>query len=168
MLKLLLITQQILIPKIFSSSPSHCTDCTDITTDWFTILPRVMTSKNAMSLMSLLWASDISDIRKTSTLHVGILIFSGLQHLCDECNRISKVNFFLIIAHYIRKIFTFEEIIFLLERCIVKKKTYLCSVWLEKWPDDKKAFFALSWYWNRQFLTDGIETIATLILYLCI
>ena len=25
------------------------------------------------------------------------------------------------------KIFTFEEIIFLLERCIVKKKTYLCE-----------------------------------------
>ena len=79
--------------------------------------------------------SDISDMRKTSTLHVGILIFNGLQHLCDECNRISKVNFFLIIAHYIRKIFTFEEIIFLLERCIVKKKTYICNVWLEKWLD---------------------------------
>ena len=46
--------------------------------------------------------------------------------------------------HYIQKIFTFEEIIFSLERCIVKKKTYLCSVRLEKWLDDKKAFFALS------------------------
>ena len=33
------------------------------------------------------------------------------------------------------KIFTFEEIIFSVERCIVKKKTYLCRVWLEKWSD---------------------------------
>ena len=33
-----------------------------------------------------------------------------------------KVIFFLIIVDYIRKIFTFEEIIFLLERCIVKKE----------------------------------------------
>ena len=32
--------------------------------------------------------NDISDIRKTSTLHVEILIFNCLQHLCDECNRI--------------------------------------------------------------------------------
>ena len=29
--------------------------------------------------------------------------------------------------HHIKKIFTFGEIIFLLERCIVKKKTYLCE-----------------------------------------
>ena len=78
-----------------------------------------------MSLMSLAHKSDISDMRKTSTLHVGILIFNGLQHLCDECNEIKKVIFFIIIIYYIRKIFTFEEIIFLLERCIVKKKTYI-------------------------------------------
>ena len=70
--------------------------------------------------------------------------------------------------HYIQKIFTFEEIIFSLERCIVKKKTYLCIVRLEKWLDDKKAFFALSWNRNRQFQSKGIETIATLILYICI
>ena len=44
----------------------------------------------------------------------------------------------------IRKIFTFEEIIFLTERCIVKKKTYLCPVEPEKWLGIKKAFFALS------------------------
>ena len=31
------------------------------------------------------------------------------------------------ITCHIRKIFTFGEIIFLLERCIVKKKTYLCE-----------------------------------------
>ena len=42
------------------------------------------------------------------------------------------------------KIFTFEEIIFLVERCIVEKKTYLCRVRPEKWLDYKKAFFALS------------------------
>ena len=42
------------------------------------------------------------------------------------------------------KIFTFEEIIFSVERCIVKKKTYLCRVRPEKWLDYKKAFFALS------------------------
>ena len=32
-----------------------------------------------------------------------------------------------------KKIFTFEEIIFSLERCIVKKETYLCIVQPEKW-----------------------------------
>ena len=53
------------------------------------------------------------------------------------------------------KIFTFGEIIFLIERCIVKKKTYLCRVQSEKWLDDKKAFFALSLYRNRQFLAKG-------------
>ena len=33
------------------------------------------------------------------------------------------------------KIFTFEEIIFSVERCIVKKKTYLYRVRPEKWLD---------------------------------
>ena len=37
-----------------------------------------MTSKNAMSLMSLLQSSDISDMRKASTLHGGVLKFNVL------------------------------------------------------------------------------------------
>lgn len=53
------------------------------------------------------------------------------------------------------KIFTFEEIIFSVERCIVKKKTYLCRVRPEKWLDYKIAFFALSQYRNRQFQAGG-------------
>ena len=86
-----------------------------------------------MSLMSLLQSSDISDMRKTSTFHWEILILNGLRYSCNECNEIGKVNLFFNISYYIRKIFTFEEIIFLLERCIVKKKTYICNVQLEKW-----------------------------------
>ena len=43
----------------------------------------------------------------------------------------------------IRKIFTFGEIIFLTERCIVKKKTYLCLVRPEKWPDVLESVFLL-------------------------
>ena len=35
---------------------------------------------------------------------------------------------------------TFEEIIFSVERCIVEKKTYLCIVQPEKWPDTRKRF----------------------------
>ena len=35
--------------------------------------------------------------------------------------------FCVYIFRYVDKIFTFGEIIFLLERCIVKKKTYLCE-----------------------------------------
>lgn len=53
------------------------------------------------------------------------------------------------------KIFTFEEIIFSVERCIVKRKTYLCRVRPEKWLDYKIAFFALSQYRNRQFQAGG-------------
>jgi len=36
-------------------------------------------------------------------------------------------------------IFTFEEIIFLKKRCIVRKKAYLCRAWPEKWPGYKES-----------------------------
>ena len=36
--------------------------------------------------------SDMSDMRKTSTCHLGMLIFSGLWHACNECNVFSKVE----------------------------------------------------------------------------
>ena len=82
----------------------------------------------------------------------------NIIRLTNEYNW-KKIYFFLLYFHcfisHINKIFTFEEIIFLLERCIVKRKTYLCSVQLEKWLDVKKAFFALSWKRNRQFPTEG-------------
>ena len=39
--------------------------------------------------------------------------------------------------------FSLEERIFSLERCIVKKKTYLCHVWLEKWLDIIRKRFLL-------------------------
>jgi len=35
--------------------------------------------------------------------------------------------FCINMIHHAEKIFTFGEIIFLIERCIVKKKTYLCE-----------------------------------------
>ena len=36
--------------------------------------------------------SDMSDMRKTSTCHLDVLIFSGLWHACNECNVFSKVE----------------------------------------------------------------------------
>ena len=36
--------------------------------------------------------SDMSDMRKTSTCHLDVLIFSGLCHACNECNVFSKVE----------------------------------------------------------------------------
>ena len=69
------------------------------------------------------------------------------QVFCQPLGNGVSRDFSIYIICNIDKIFTFGEIIFLIERCIVKKKTYLCSVRLEKWPDTyKKAFFALSWY----------------------
>ena len=46
-------------------------------------------------------------------------------------------NFIVLCSFALHKkrIFIFEEIIFLFERCIVEKKTYLCGVGSEKWPD---------------------------------
>ena len=78
--------------KFFQRPKTYVTHCTSIATRWFSSSPRAMTSKNAMSLMSLLQSSDISDMRKTSTLHGGVLIFNGLWHPCNECNGIEKVN----------------------------------------------------------------------------
>ena len=72
--------------RFFQRPKTHVTHCTSIATYWFSNYHRVMTSKNAMSLMSLLQSSDISDMRKTSTLHGEMLIFSGLWCPCNECN----------------------------------------------------------------------------------
>jgi len=38
-------------------------------------------------------SSDISDMRKTSTLHGKVLILSLLQHPCNECNVYSNLFF---------------------------------------------------------------------------
>ena len=36
--------------------------------------------------------SDMSDMRKTSTCHLDVLIFSGLRYACNECNVFLKVG----------------------------------------------------------------------------
>ena len=41
-------------------------------------------------------SSDISDMRKTSTLHGRVLILSLLQHPCNECNVYSNLFYFLM------------------------------------------------------------------------
>ena len=76
----------------FLLSKIHCTHCTSITSCWFTILPSVMTSKMTCHWCHSYSKSDISDMIQTSTLHLGILIFSGLWHPCNECNVFSKVE----------------------------------------------------------------------------
>ena len=76
----------------FLLSKKHCTHCTSITSCWFTILPSVMTSKMTCHWCHSYSKSDISDMIQTSTLHLGILIFSGLWHPCNECNVFSKVE----------------------------------------------------------------------------
>ena len=76
----------------FLLSKIHCTHCTSITSCWFTMLPSVMTSKMTCHWCYSYSKSDISDMIKTSTLHLGILIFSGLWHPCNECNVFSKVE----------------------------------------------------------------------------
>ena len=77
----------------FQRLKTHVTHSTSIAILWLSICPCAMTNKNAMSLMSLNCKSDISDIRKISTLHGERLIFSGLWYLCYECNRNYKVFF---------------------------------------------------------------------------
>ena len=42
--------------------------------------------------MSLFQGGDISDIRKTRTLHIEELKINNLQHLCYECNEIINAN----------------------------------------------------------------------------
>jgi hypothetical protein len=51
---------------------------------------------------------------------------------------------------------TFEEIIFLLERCIVKKKTYLCECPAREMVGNiRKRFLLYPKYRNRQFQQKG-------------
>ena len=76
------------------------------------------------------WRCNLHYTHCTKTL----LIHKLLNDWCNECNVFDillKTTVFLLfciyIFRYVDKIFTFEEIIFLLERCIVKKKTYLCE-----------------------------------------
>ena len=42
--------------------------------------------------MSLFQEGDISDIRKTCTLHIEGLKINNLQHPCNECNEIINAN----------------------------------------------------------------------------
>ena len=77
--------------------------------------------------------------------------------------------FFIYIIHHFEKIFTFGEIIFLLERCIVKKKTYLCECPAREMVGHiRKRFLLYPDFEIGKFHNGRIETIATLILYICI
>ena len=77
--------------------------------------------------------------------------------------------FYINMIHHAEKIFTFGEIIFLIERCIVKKKTYLCECLAREMVGHiRKRFLLYPKIRNRQFQTRRVETIATLILYICI
>ena len=60
----------------------------------------------------------------TETLWINEL---SIGETCEGFFRTFLFKNFIDNTCYIRKIFTFGEIIFLLERCIVKKKTYLCE-----------------------------------------
>ena len=80
--------------RIFSTSENSCHSLHKYCNSLIFKLSPCNDKQNAMSLMSLLQSSDISDIRKTSTLHGEVLIFSGLWHPCNECNGIEKVKRF--------------------------------------------------------------------------
>ena len=69
----------------------------------------------------------------STKLHFNCLLFNESeaneemkQVFCQPLKNGVSRDFSIYIICNIDKIFTFGEIIFLLERCIVKKKTYLC------------------------------------------
>ena len=104
------------------------------------------------------WGCNLHCTHCTKTL----LIHKLLNDWCNECNvfdTLLKTTVFLLfciyIFRYVDKIFTFEEIIFLLERCIVKKKTYLCRVQLEKWLDIRKRFLLYPDFEIANFQQEG-------------
>ena len=79
------------------------------------------------ALISHWW--NLVNLGECSKFHTETLLISKLGR-CETCEGFFRTFLFKIFIDtpcYIRKIFTFEEIIFLLERCIVKKKTYLCE-----------------------------------------
>ena len=72
---------------------------------------------------------NLVNLGEDSKFHTETLLISKLRigETCEGFFRTFLFKIFIDNTCCIRKIFTFEEIIFLLERCIVKKKTYLCE-----------------------------------------